>query len=120
MKYYQKNRQAVLDSAPERRLLAGAKKRAAEKNLPFTLTLQDIVIPEVCPVLGIPLRRARLVATDNSPNLDRLIPALGYVPGNVRVISRLANMIKSNATPQQIRAVADWYEAQLRASSFMS
>jgi uncharacterized protein YejL (UPF0352 family) len=55
------------------------------------------------------------VSHDGSPQLDRLVPELGYVVGNVAVISRLANTIKSNATPQQIRAVADWFAKSLRA-----
>lgn len=49
-----------------------------------------------------------------SPTLDRLVPDLGYVPGNVLVVSELANSIKSDATPAQIRAVADFYAHHLR------
>jgi len=88
------------------------------------LTLEDIPYPPDgrCPVLRILMKRnvGGRGSTDLSPTLDRIVPALGYVKGNVVVISKLANTIKSNATPQQIRAVADWYEAQLRSSGFMS
>ena len=42
---------------------------------------------------------------DNSPNLDRIFPKKGYVPGNVRVISQRANRIKSDATVEEMRAV---------------
>lgn len=73
------------------------------------------MIPDRCPVLGIPLRPGDGVSHDGSPQLDRLVPELGYVSGNVAVISRLANTIKQNATPQQIRAVADWFEKTLRS-----
>ena len=48
--------------------------------------------------------------TDNSPSLDRIVPELGYIPSNVVVISYKANAIKRNATPQEIRRVADFYE----------
>ena len=34
---------------------ANAKKRAEAVGLPFSLSVHDIVIPEVCPVFGIPL-----------------------------------------------------------------
>jgi uncharacterized membrane protein len=37
-----------------------------------------------------------------------LNPRLGYVPGNVAVISFIANAIKSNATPKQLEKVSKW------------
>ncbi len=104
----------------EKRLISAAHQRARTKGLPFNLSVGDVVVPLVCPVLGIPLVRGHKVSHDGSPQLDRMIPSLGYVRGNVAVISKLANTIKSNATPQQIRAVADWFDAKLRSSSFMS
>jgi hypothetical protein len=91
-------------------LISGAKARAAQAGIPFNLTIEDIVIPERCPALGIPLVPGVGVSHDGSPQLDRLVPELGYVKGNVVVISKLANTIKQNASPKQIRAVADWYE----------
>lgn len=70
-----------------------------------------MVIPEQCPALGIQLQLDCSHATkDAAPSLDRIVPALGYVRGNVVVVSFLANRIKTNATPAQIRAVADFYE----------
>ncbi len=88
-------------------------------GIPFNLSIEDIVIPDRCPALGIPLRPGSGVSHDGSPQLDRLVPDLGYVKGNVVVISRLANTIKQRATANQIRAVADWYEAALRSAVFM-
>lgn len=46
-----------------------------------------------------------------SASLDRIDPALGYVLGNVLIISNLANQIKTCATTAQVRAVADFMEA---------
>ena len=80
---------------------ANAKKRAEAAGLPFALSVHDIVIPEVCPVFGIPLAAptgAKSGPQDNSPSLDRIRPALGYVPGNVRVISYKANRLRNNGT----------------------
>ncbi|WP_209021492.1 hypothetical protein, partial [Proteus mirabilis] len=89
-------------------LVRQAKRRAARKGLPFDLTSDDIVVPDFCPALGIPLYRAvgRKAQGPNSPTLDRIEPDLGYVRGNVRVISARANQIKSDATPSELLRVA--------------
>lgn len=42
----------------------------------------------------------------NAPSLDRIRPALGYVPGNVRVISYKANRLRNNGTFIEIMQVA--------------
>lgn len=94
------------------RLVAQAKYRAKKKGIPFNLTADDISLPTHCPVLGIPI----LVSSTrgncpNSPSLDRIIPAKGYTKGNVIVVSMRANMIKSNAKPEDIFKVAQFYEA---------
>jgi len=89
-------------------LVRQAKRRAARKELPFDLTADDIVVPDFCPALGIPLYRAvgRKAQGPHSPTLDRIDPDLGYVRGNVRVISARANQIKSDATPSELLRVA--------------
>lgn len=92
-----------------------AKSRAAKKGIPFSITKDDIIIPVKCPALGIPLfGRSGSGYGENSPSLDKIIPHLGYVPGNVIVISGKANMIKCNASPQEIYAVARWLEETLK------
>jgi hypothetical protein len=62
-------------------------------GIPCTLTEHDISVPTHCPVLGIPLNKSH---RNNWPSVDRLIPDLGYVRGNVAVISLRANRMKSN------------------------
>ena len=93
-----------LSGTVEYRLFASAKERAKEKSIPFDLEPKDIVIPELCPLLNIPLEVAPPGngPQDYSPSLDRLEPNKGYVKGNVRVISVLANRIKTNASLEQI------------------
>ena len=90
-------------------MLKNAKERAASKNISFSLTISDIpVIPKLCPILGVPL----IVRADNkgftplSPSLDRVVPSLGYVIGNIQVISHCANVIKNDATPEEVMLVA--------------
>jgi hypothetical protein len=58
----------------------------------------------------VPLKYSPGPLADNSPTLDRIDPARGYVPGNIAVLSALANRIKSNAAPAQIRAVLAFVE----------
>jgi hypothetical protein len=65
-------------------------------------------------VLGVALSQGNGKLHMSSPSLDRIRPELGYVPGNVAVISYKANAIKQGATPEELRAVADWLEANLR------
>lgn len=102
---------------PARSMLASARKRAKKQGLPFDITIEDIKIPPYCPALGIPLVPAasRGAPTPNSPSLDRIKPELGYVKGNVIVVSLRANQIKSNASLEEIKMVYDFYEWQMNA-----
>lgn len=87
-----------------KRILWSAKKRAKIKNVPFNLTEEDIIIPEFCPYLGIKITEHsdRYDKRGSVASLDRIIPELGYVKGNVEVISHQANTMKSNATKEQL------------------
>lgn len=87
---------------PEAKLWHGAKDRAAEKDLEFSVSVSDISIPEVCPLLGIPLRRGEGRVSPNSPTLDRISNDKGYIPGNVWVISNAANTCKSGLDAERI------------------
>lgn len=99
-------------SNPESRMLSAARSRAKKRGITCTITLEDITIPECCPVLGIPLQKHYGVqgGRHDSPALDRITPALGYVPGNVQVLSSLANIMKSDATPEHLLKFATWVQ----------
>lgn len=115
-KYYKENREEILrknkernTKNPEKVMLAAAKQRAKRDNLPFDLEVSDIIIPTFCPILQIPLKRnERYENRKSSPSLDKIIPELGYVKGNVQVISHLANAMKSYATPEELIIFANW------------
>lgn len=80
-----------------------AKQRAKKLNILFNISIEDIIIPEVCPFLGIKLTASQGQGRKEScMSLDRIIPELGYTKGNVQVISDLANRMKSNATKEQL------------------
>jgi len=85
-------------------------RRAKQEGAPFQITPDDVVIPAICPVLGIVLKCGNGKPVPCSPTLDRINSLLGYVKGNVMVISFKANTIKSNATPEELRKIADFYE----------
>lgn len=87
---------------------SSAKNRARRKGIPFNIEISDIEIPEICPVLKIKLNKENSVLKEDSPSLDRKITSLGYVKGNVWVISQKANTMKSNATPEELKLFADW------------
>lgn len=88
----------------ERYLVQSARNRAKKYNLPFDITHEDVVIPEFCPYLGI-----KLVPFSewSSPSLDKIIPELGYVKGNIQVISTKANTMKNNATQDELVRFAE-------------
>lgn len=93
---------------PEKFLLWSAKRRAKAKHLPFNIEESDIRIPTVCPILGIPLKRGVAYGTKTSPSIDRIIPQLGYVKGNIQIISKMANVMKQDATFEQIVKLGEW------------
>lgn len=97
-----------LEKATQRESLIykAAKARAKMSGIEFTISKEDIVIPEVCPLLKTPINLTRTVISDDSPSLDRIDNALGYVKGNVWVISNRANRIKGNSTWQELELIA--------------
>lgn len=102
---------------PEFSILAKVKSRAKKNDVPFNLTIEDIVIPEFCPVLGLKLefsREGRNGPSANSPSIDRLNPDLGYVKGNISFISHKANAAKSSLTLDQLKSLVSYVESGLK------
>ena len=99
----------------ERRRIKDAKVRAKFKKLPFNITADYIksITPSdmICPALGIQMKAGQTVKESkiNSPSLDRLIPELGYVKGNIVIVSNRANTIKRDATPEELMKIAKFY-----------
>lgn len=91
-----------------------AKRRAPELGVPFDLDADYLVsiFPNdgLCPALGLPLQWGDKSGRKDSPSLDRIVPEKGYTRGNVRWLSQLANQIKTNATPEQVMAVATYLQ----------
>lgn len=104
-----KEKRLAANSDVPRRIISRIKCRAKAKGIPFNLDVSDIIIPDTCPVLGIPIYSVAGKGTNqhNSPSVDRIDPSKGYVKGNVRIISNRANLLKSNATVEELTLVLE-------------
>lgn len=90
--------------------MSSIKARAKRNGLEFNLTIEDFVIPDVCPVLGIPMDKSRREDMhEHSASLDRINNNKGYVKGNVMWMSRKANTMKNNATNEELMKVALYF-----------
>ena len=95
--------------------LKNARSRAKRDNVPFSLTKEYLlsIATDECPVFHTPFEwgvsgLGKGHMKDNCPTLDRILPELGYVEGNVAFISHRANRLKDNGTMQEHYDIADW------------
>ncbi len=95
-----------------KRMFEGAARRATANGISFYIGIEDIPIPDRCPVLGIILRPTEpgTGRNNHAPSIERIDSRIGYVRGNVLVVSWRANKIKGDATAEELRKVADWAE----------
>lgn len=85
-----------------------AKIRSKKLGLAFNLEKSDIIIPKYCPVLNIKLEITEKTIGDNSATIDRINPEIGYVKGNIIVMSAKANRMKNNASVDEIKKLYLW------------
>jgi len=85
------------------------KSRSMLKGIEFNIELDDILIPDVCPVLKLPFD----TSNDYCPSIDRIDSTKGYVKGNIQVISNKANRMKSNASNAELHLFAAWVKASV-------
>jgi len=98
-----KNHYGAIRKSLEYQICYRAKENAKSKGCEFNLEPKDIIIPEYCPFLDVKIE------TDFDKNnydsyysIDRIDNSMGYIKGNVQVISRLANAMKNSATKDQL------------------
>ena len=89
------------------KMLARAKSRAKKSNLAFNLELDDIAIPDTCPLLGIKIESNNFRNSPNNPSLDKIIPEKGYTPDNIWVVSSRANTLKNDASIQELELLVE-------------
>mgnify|MGYP007089703102 CR=1 FL=1 len=88
---------------PRKKLYQQARNRAKRYNMDFDLAVNDIVIPEKCPLLDIPFIVGEKNNYQFSYSLDRKDNSKGYTKDNIWVISVKANSMKNNATREELR-----------------
>jgi hypothetical protein len=104
------NCKRVKSQSLEKKMFTRCKTRARDRGLEFNIDIEDIFIPEACPILEIPLKefKGKAGGRKDSPALDRIDNSKGYVKGNIMVISHLANMMKSSANPEELLIFSRW------------
>lgn len=87
--------------------------RCIRDNVPLQVTLDYLlsIFPKdkMCPILNINMQWGNEDHA-SSPSIDKIVPALGYVSGNVAWISRKANALKNDATLDQLYAIVKYVE----------
>jgi hypothetical protein len=89
-------------------LLQHARSRAKEMNVFFDLIEEDIIVPELCPILGTPFQ----YGTRYSASVDRIDPRGSYTKNNIQIISWKANAMKQDASPEELRKFGEWALSQ--------
>ena len=98
---------------PAKILWRNAKLRARKRSIEFNITVQDIIIPNKCPIYNKAFEYGEKGAPgDWAPTLDRINPNKGYIRDNIAVISYRANTIKNKGTVEDLRKILTWLEEQ--------
>lgn len=90
--------------------LGELKCRAKKLGLEFDIDENDLTLPDRCPIFGTKLECGVGKQTGNSPSVDRIDNAKGYVKGNVIVVSQRANSLKRDASLDELRRLVDFYK----------
>lgn len=115
-KYVQSQR----EREPIKSMYNNAKSSAKRRGIMFTITLEEFtsmcLSTEKCPVFGNPLVYSCVTndgkANDNRASLDRIDSSIGYIPGNVWLLSWRANRLKSDSTLDELKALVLALEAR--------
>jgi len=97
---------------PFRHRCSRAKTRAKALGVSFDLDpeyLENMWTGE-CPVLGLPINIVTDRSDEMAAELDRFVPELGYVKGNVHWLSRRINRLKNNVTVTELKDLIEWME----------
>lgn len=119
-RYYLKNRDSIATKEKMRRstkegyiqdMINRSRCRSKKTGKEFNLTLEGVHWPTHCPVFGhkfIYAREERGARKHLVPSVDRIDNNKGYTLDNVQIISNLANVMKRDASPEQLKQFAHW------------
>lgn len=103
------------EQTPEYTLLKPARDRAHRENVPFSIKESDIKINKNCPICDVIMFRSDIPGgTRYSPTMDKVIPELGYVPGNIAIICKLCNSTKGSGSAELHRKIASYIDSFTR------
>lgn len=91
-------------------LYKNIKSRCKRTGREFSIDLEDIIIPEKCPVFGFELKREDKQTWMCAPSVDRIDSSKGYIKGNITVVSRRANILKRDATIDELEQLLNYYK----------
>ena len=89
--------------------MRGCKQRAKKQGIPFDIDAEYLlsIYQPICPYLNIPLTIGEKSGDSLSNiSIDRVIPELGYVKGNVQIISFKANVMKQDVDIELLKTFA--------------
>lgn len=94
-------------------ILSAAKQRSKKRDIPFSLTRSKVeeALRLGCPVFGFPFDPSGARAMRGAATADRFNPVLGYTDENTYIVSDLVNLIKQDASAEEVLRVALWMYA---------
>lgn len=97
------------ESGVKHRMLHRSLQRSKEKGYDNDISIDDIIIPEECPVFHVQFNSgSKAGGYWNSPSIDRKDSSKGYTKDNIQVISMRANTMKSDASVEELVKFAKW------------
>lgn len=110
--YYEAHKTEILEklkvyqlSRYNQMLWISAKNRAKKAGLEFSITREDVVVPDICPILGVGIIPMSPRKYGLGASIDRLNSSKGYTKDNIIVCSLRANMLKSNGTIEEFKKI---------------
>lgn len=105
---------------PFKSLIRCKRCESKKKEIPFNLDIDYLrsIWTGICPIFNIPIEiGVEGCGSHRSAQLDRVIPELGYIKGNVNYISGRANRIKYDASLAELKQIVYWLEIQLESAT---
>lgn len=87
---------------PRKKMFYQAKNRSGRKGIEFNIKIEDIIIPDKCPLLEIDFVNGIKNDYEFTYSLDRKDPKKGYIKDNIWVITKLANSMKNSASKEDL------------------